>query len=556
MRKVLVFASVAICLLFLTSVASASWWNVNWKYRREITITNVSGTLTDYQILVELNSSNFNFSHAQENGSDIRFVASDDETLLSHWIEVWNSTNQSAKIWVNASEITEGTKIFMYYGNENASDASDVNATFIRVIDGVVGAWHFDEGSGNITHDTSGEGNDGTIYGGANWTDGKFGKALEFDGVDDYVEVPDSVSLDITDSLTITAWIKPLNLTKAKERRFLYKTEAYGVFYRGEDYGYRIFFDLYSNGTFYRHAVEQNPHFEVGKWYHIVAVYGDGYKRIYENTVLLGEWSVDFSQIDTTSYPLYIVQHNSPSNLQIDETYIFNKVLSAEEISDLYNNYGYTTPNYPNKVLVRKYTEPEPVVVVGEEVEGIFTVVANFLTIEKEIGANYILWKWSCTNPNALVDVFVDGVEVLSAVSAVNGEYLLTDVNENELHIIKIANSFNASDYVRDGARTLPPFSFFLALLLTTFVLLVITFATTSTTRIIASIFTLLFTGFTYKYSIYYASPLSYLLLFAFFFTFALMLVEVLRMLTSTIRKRPKWEEDFWSEWREGGGGL
>ena len=98
MRKFLIFAFVAISLLLLTSTASASWWDVNWKYRREITITNVNGTYTDYQVLVQLNSSNFNFSHAQENGSDIRFVASDDETLLNHWIEIWNSTNQSAKI--------------------------------------------------------------------------------------------------------------------------------------------------------------------------------------------------------------------------------------------------------------------------------------------------------------------------------------------------------------------------------------------------------------------------------------------------------------------------
>ncbi|RLJ01112.1 MAG: hypothetical protein DRP08_05970, partial [Candidatus Aenigmatarchaeota archaeon] len=184
--------------------------------------------------------------------------------------------------------------------------------------------------------------------------------------------------------------------------------------------------------------------------------------------------------------------------------------------------------------------------------------LANSLIIEKELGASYILWKWYCKDKNATnitVDVFIDGSIVLSNVSAVSGEYLLSDVNENELHIIKIVNCSNASDYVRDEARTLPPFSFFLALLLTTFVLLVITFATTSTVRVIASIFTLLFTAFTYKYSIYYASPLSYLLLFAFFFTFALMLIEVLRMLTSTIRKKPKWEEDFWSEWREGGGG-
>ena len=180
------------------------------------------------------------------------------------------------------------------------------------------------------------------------------------------------------------------------------------------------------------------------------------------------------------------------------------------------------------------------------------TIPAQAIIIEHELGSTYILWKWNCTNPNTTVNVSVDGEVVVVNVSCI-GEYLLKDVNENELHMIKVVNTSNESDYAMDVVRTLPPFSFFLALLLITFVLLIITFATTSTTRIIASIFTLLFTAFTYKYSIYYASPLSYLLLLAFFFTFALMLVEVLRMLTSTIRKKPKWEEDFWSEWSEGG---
>jgi len=565
MRKILIFTSVVICLLFLTSVASASWWNVNWKYRREITITNVNGTLTDYQILVELNSSNFNFSHTRENGSDIRFVASDDETLLSHWIEVWDSANQSAKIWVNVSEITEGTKIFMYYGNENATDASDANATFIRVIDGVVGAWHFDEGNGTIAHDTSGEGNDGTLYDDnttnddgntpPQWVDGKFGKALEFDGSDDYVEVPDSPSLDVQEQFTILAWCKITEFANTYPR-ILAKAGAYSLHFVESTKELRG--AIQSNTTIVE--VESNSVFDTNKWYFVAFVFDSTLSGDQMKLYVNGE----FDNSKTTAYkpninakPVLIGNYEGlvrHFNGTIDEVRIYNRALSGEEISDLYNNYGYTTPNYPNKVLVRKYTEPEPVAIVGEEVSGIFATIANFLTIEREIGANYILWKWSCTNPNALVDVFVDGGEVLSAASAVSGEYLLTDVNENELHIIKIANSFNASDYVRDEARTLPPFSFFLALLLTTFVLLLITFATTSTTRIITSIFTLLFTGFTYKYSIYYASPLSYLLLFAFFFTFALMLVEVLRILTSTIRKRPKWEEDFWSEWREGGG--
>jgi len=180
---------------------------------------------------------------------------------------------------------------------------------------------------------------------------------------------------------------------------------------------------------------------------------------------------------------------------------------------------------------------------------------AQAIVVEHEVGSTYVLWKWNCTNPNATVNVSVDGVIVLENASC-TGEYLLKDVNENELHMIRVVNCSNESDYVVDVVRTLPPFSFFLTLLLITFSLLVVVFATTSTTRIVASIFTLLFTAFTYKYSIYYASPLSYLLLFIFFFTFVLMLVEVLKMLASTIRKKPKWEEDFWSEWREGGGGV
>jgi len=53
--------------------------------------------------------------------------------------------------------------------------------------------------------DFSGEGNDGTIYG-ATWTDSEFGKALSFDN--DYVEVPDSDSLDVN-YITIEAWIRP-----------------------------------------------------------------------------------------------------------------------------------------------------------------------------------------------------------------------------------------------------------------------------------------------------------------------------------------------------------
>ena len=346
MKKVLIFGFVAICLLFLTSTASASWWNVNWKYRREITITNVNGTLTDYQILVKLNTTNFNFSHAQENGSDIRFIASDDETPLSHWIEVWNSTNQSAKIWVNVSEITEGTKIFMYYGNENASDASDVNATFIRVIDGVVGAWHFDEGEGNITHDTSGEGNDGTLYDGnttnddgntpPQWTDGKFGKALSFDGVDDYVEVPDSASLD-TDKVTITLWLKRKN----NDTSIIFK--AGGSLGSGTGSGYRLILDEDNKIRFnLRHGssedwVTSNSVIPADVFTFIAVTFDGSVAKIYIN-----------GELDKTGYPSPYWTNDVPLRIGhkewdpnyfngiIDEVRVYSGALSEKEIKTLY----------------------------------------------------------------------------------------------------------------------------------------------------------------------------------------------------------------------------
>lgn len=58
--------------------------------------------------------------------------------------------------------------------------------------DNIMGMWLFNEGNGNTAEDSSGNGNDGKINGGAKWVDGQFGKALEFDGTDDWVEVQHS----------------------------------------------------------------------------------------------------------------------------------------------------------------------------------------------------------------------------------------------------------------------------------------------------------------------------------------------------------------------------
>jgi len=71
---------------------------------------------------------------------------------------------------------------------------------------GLLAYWNFDEGSGSIAHDSSGHDYDGTIYG-ATWTTG----ALDFDGVDDYVDLDThalNLGLNKTDIYAISARFK------------------------------------------------------------------------------------------------------------------------------------------------------------------------------------------------------------------------------------------------------------------------------------------------------------------------------------------------------------
>ena len=72
-----------------------------------------------------------------------------------------------------------------------------------------VAIWTFDEGSGNVAKDSSGNSNDGKFVKEPKWVNGKLGKALEFNGTDNYVDCGNAKSFDITNAITIVAWMNP-----------------------------------------------------------------------------------------------------------------------------------------------------------------------------------------------------------------------------------------------------------------------------------------------------------------------------------------------------------
>ena len=117
-------------LVFLLLIGSSYAWLEGWQYRMPIQVIELSGqNITDHPVLVMLNSSNFNFSRTKPDGSDIRFTDAND-TLLSYWIEDWNSTTQTAIIRVIVPKLlaNENITIYLYYGNPLAESLSNQTA--------------------------------------------------------------------------------------------------------------------------------------------------------------------------------------------------------------------------------------------------------------------------------------------------------------------------------------------------------------------------------------------------------------------------------------------
>jgi predicted GH43/DUF377 family glycosyl hydrolase len=103
---------------------AAAWYDPGWRYRRAVTVSNPCGVeVADYQVQIELDGTNFNFSHAQTDGSDLRVTAEDGETLVPFWIESWDAGTETATVWAKVPTIpTGGTTLYLYYSNPTPQD--------------------------------------------------------------------------------------------------------------------------------------------------------------------------------------------------------------------------------------------------------------------------------------------------------------------------------------------------------------------------------------------------------------------------------------------------
>jgi hypothetical protein len=146
------------------------------------------------------------------------------------------------------------------FGSASSSVAQiDVNGS---LTEGLVGWWKFDETEGTVASDSSGNGNDGNLTNGPNWTAGKIGGALSFDGVDDYVDLGYSNIFHDVSECTVSIWLSVLSESSTwREIITLEGVQAIGIKNTGQ-------FHLNTgNGSSWDGGLNTNLTLDLSHWY-------------------------------------------------------------------------------------------------------------------------------------------------------------------------------------------------------------------------------------------------------------------------------------------------
>ncbi len=207
----LIFILLAGLSAVLPATANA-WWQDDWHYRKQISIdTTPQGAAINQAVgrtalLVRLHTGNFTFDGVNENGSDIRFVASDDHTVLNHQIESFDPLMGMALIWVDVPLVEGGKRqdVWMYYGNPKAPATSNAQLAFDADYSLV---YHFDGANGAPPRDASAFANHAQTAPAAS-IDGVIGRAAQLTGQPLLLPASPSLAVNAGGAFTFSTWLR------------------------------------------------------------------------------------------------------------------------------------------------------------------------------------------------------------------------------------------------------------------------------------------------------------------------------------------------------------
>lgn len=124
---------------------SSSWWDIEWKYRKMITIdhNNIENDLTNFPVLISDISLDY-INHAQTDGDDFIFIDRTNSIQYNHEIEEYNSLTGELIAWVNVTSLNsnEDPILYLYYGNQVCGNQENILETWDS---NYAGVWHLSE---------------------------------------------------------------------------------------------------------------------------------------------------------------------------------------------------------------------------------------------------------------------------------------------------------------------------------------------------------------------------------------------------------------------------
>ena len=256
----------------------------------EVTFSGIGsdedGTISGYEWTSSLDGligtlSGFTLDSLSPGNHTIYFKVKDNDSL-------W-STPESMNLVVNGRPVvdiiaTVPSIIFGYSGNDTLP-ASDTDT---------LGYWHMDEDSGTRADDESSNSNHATLKNGAIWDTGLFGGAVELDGDDDYILIPDMLGgSSVFTEVTFEAWINLDSTVSDGDDMIIFSGGQDGFVELGIDDDQYVYFKVKSSSFGWK-SVTSNMTVAPGAWYHVAAQYSasDDFIKIYINRQLVGEYDL------------------------------------------------------------------------------------------------------------------------------------------------------------------------------------------------------------------------------------------------------------------------
>src|SRR5438445_655734 len=227
--------------------------------------------------------------------------------------------------------------------------SSTAYGTTLAAASGLLAAYAFNEGTGTTTADASGKGHTGTLNGATWTTSGRYGKALSFNGSTGYLDLGNAADLQITGSMTVSAWIYA-TANPADDGQIVAKSDGSGWQLKtSPDTGPQTFGVAISPSNTQRYSKTVR---QLNTWYHVAGVYDAAARTlniyvngVLDNGVLVG--TVPASQANAANERVTVGRRTGGFYFQgsIDEVRLYGRALSQAEIQSDMNTGIATVPD-------------------------------------------------------------------------------------------------------------------------------------------------------------------------------------------------------------------